>query len=124
MRRVLVVDDAPTVRMYHREILEAIGLVVDEAYNGVEALEKAVTQPYDLYVVDINMPEMDGFRFLRALRQQPELPQTPAIMVSTEAADIDRVQAFQAGANLYLVKPVKPNVLRQYVQLLLGEKPS
>ncbi len=124
MRRVLVVDDAPTVRMYHREILEAIGLVVDEAYNGVEALEKAVTQPYDLYVVDINMPEMDGFRFLRALRQQPELPQTPAIVVSTEAADIDRAQAFQAGANLYLVKPVKPDVLRQYVQLLLGEKPS
>ncbi len=124
MRRVLIVDDAPTVRMYHREILEAIGLVVDEAYNGVEALEKALTQPYDLYVVDINMPEMDGFRFLRALRQQPELPQTPAIMVSTEAADIDRAQAFQAGANLYLVKPVKPDVLRQYVQLLLGEKPS
>ncbi len=124
MKRVLVVDDAPTVRMYHREILESLGLAVDEAYNGVEALEKALTQPYDLYVVDINMPEMDGYRFLRALRQQPELPQTPAIMVSTEAADIDRVQAFQAGANLYLVKPVKPEVLRQYVQLLLGEKPS
>lgn len=124
MKRVLVVDDAPTVRMYHREILEAIGLTVDEAYNGVEALEKALTHPYDLYVVDINMPEMDGYRFLRALRQQPELPQTPAIMVSTEAADIDRRQAFQAGANLYLVKPVKPDVLSQYVQLLLGEKPS
>ncbi|MDQ7039317.1 MAG: response regulator [Rhodothermus sp.] len=124
MKRVLVVDDAPTVRMYHREILESLGLAVDEAYNGVEALEKALTQPYDLYVVDINMPEMDGYRFLRALRQQPEFPQRPAIMVSTEAADIDRVQAFQAGANLYLVKPVKPEVLRQYVQLLLGEKPS
>ncbi len=123
MKRVLVVDDAPTVRMYHREILESLGLAVDEAYNGVEALEKALTQPYDLYVVDINMPEMDGYRFLRALRQQPELPQMPAIMVSTEAADIDRVQAFHAGANLYLVKPVKPEVLRQYVQLLLGEKP-
>jgi len=120
MKRILVVDDAATVRMYHRSILESAGYAVEEALNGIEALEKALPAPFDLYVVDVNMPKLDGYGFLRELRQQP-IPQPPAIMISTEAAQSDETAAYRAGASGYLVKPVRPPQLVTHVQLMLGE---
>jgi two-component system chemotaxis response regulator CheY len=120
VKRVLIVDDAATVRMYHRGILESAGYAVEEAWNGIEALEKALVAPFDLYVVDINMPKLDGFGFLRELRQQ-DLPQSPAIMISTEAAARDEVTAYRSGANSYLIKPVRPLLLLSYARLMLGE---
>ena len=68
MKRILIIDDAATVRMYHRNILESAGYAVEEAMNGIEALEKALPEPFDLYIVDINMPKLDGYGFLRQLR--------------------------------------------------------
>lgn len=120
MKQILIVDDAATVRMYHRAILEGAGYGVTEAVNGVEALERALDAAFDLYIVDVNMPQMDGYAFLRALRGQA-MPQAPAIMVSTEGEDGDRRQALAAGANLYLVKPARPEGLLRHVRLLLGE---
>lgn len=120
-KHILVVDDAATVRMYHRAILEEAGYAVTEAANGVEALEKAGGAAFDLYLVDVNMPHMDGYGFLRALRGQ-DGPQVPAIMASTEAADSDCRRAFEAGANHYLVKPTRPQQLARIVGLLLGER--
>jgi len=120
MKRILIIDDAATVRMFHRGILEAAGYQVDEAVNGVEALEKALLTPFDLYIVDVNMPKLDGYGFLRELRNQ-KLPQVPAIMVSTEATADDRRRAYAAGANLYLVKPTRPEQLVAPIALLLGE---
>ena len=120
MRRILIVDDAATVRMYHRGILESAGYMVEEALNGIEALEKALEASFDLYVVDINMPKLDGYGFLRELRQQ-EIAQQPAIMVSTEAAASDEKAAYQAGANSYLIKPVRQSQLLSHVRLMLGE---
>lgn len=120
MKRVLIVDDAATVRMYHRGILEPAGYAVEEAWNGIEALEKALNAPFDLYVVDINMPKLDGFGFLRELRQQ-DIAQSPAIMISTEAATMDEATAYRSGANSYLIKPVHPLRLLSYTRLLLGE---
>ncbi|WP_017879758.1 response regulator [Janthinobacterium sp. CG3] len=120
MKRILIVDDAATVRMYHRNILGAAGYLVEEAVNGIEALEKALQDPFDLYIVDINMPKLDGYGFLRQLRAE-DLPQAPAIMVSTEAASNDQTAAYRAGANCYLVKPAKPVQLLTHVRLLLGE---
>lgn len=120
MKSILIVDDAATVRLYHRMILEARGYAVDEAINGVEALEKSLSATYDLYVVDINMPKLDGYGFLRELRGR-DLPQAPAIMISTEAAANDSRRAFVAGANFYLLKPVKPEQLLIPVGLLLGD---
>jgi two-component system chemotaxis response regulator CheY len=120
VKRVLIIDDAATVRMYHRGILESAGYAVEEAWNGIEALEKALVAPFDLYVVDINMPKLDGFGFLRELRQQ-DLPQSPAIMISTEAAARDEVTAYRSGANSYLIKPVRPLLLLSYARLMLGE---
>jgi len=116
--RILVVDDAATVRMYHRSILEGAGYVVEEAINGIEALEKALNHPFDLYLVDVNMPKLDGYGFLRELRRQ-EIPQAPAVMISTEAASQDRARAYEAGANFYLVKPIKPLELLAHCRLLL-----
>jgi two-component system chemotaxis response regulator CheY len=120
MKQILIVDDAATVRMYHRTILENAGHAVAEAVNGVEALEKALAASFDLYLVDVNMPQMDGYSFLRALRGH-DVAQAPAIMVSTEGEDGDRRQAYDAGANLYLVKPARAETLLRYVHLLLGE---
>ena len=120
MKRLLVVDDAATVRMYHRGILEAAGFIVEEAYNGIEGLEKALQKPFDLYVVDINMPKLDGYGFLRELRSR-NIPQAPALMISTEEASIDRAEAYRSGANGYLVKPIKPRQLLDSVRLMLGE---
>ena len=120
MKRILIIDDAATVRMYHRMILEAVGYQVAEAINGVEALEKALLEPFDLYIVDINMPKLDGYGFLRQLRSE-DMEQAPAIMVSTEEAEHDQTAAFRAGANCYLAKPVRPEQLLAHVRLLLGE---
>ncbi|NEV64512.1 response regulator [Thiorhodococcus minor] len=121
MKRILIVDDAATVRLYHREILEAAGFEVEEAMNGIEALERSLQAGFDLYLVDINMPKLDGYGFLRELRGQ-DLPQAPAIMISTEAQPSDERRAYAAGANLYLRKPVKPEHLLAQVRLLLGER--
>lgn len=120
MKHILIVDDAATVRMYHRNILEEAGYSVSEAINGVEAMEKALQETFDLYIVDINMPKLDGFGFLRQLRSE-DIPHAPAIMVSTEAAQHDQAAALRAGANCYLTKPVKPEQLLTHVRLMLGE---
>jgi two-component system, chemotaxis family, chemotaxis protein CheY len=120
VKRILIVEDAATVRLYHRSILESAGYEVLEAMNGIEALEKVLGNPFDLYIVDVNMPKLDGYGFLRKLRSE-DIRQAPAIMVSTEAEADDRERAYQAGANDYLIKPAKPLQLLTHVRLLLGE---
>ncbi len=121
MKHILIVDDAATVRMYHRSILESAGYLVDEAINGVEALEKALNKSYDLFLVDVNMPILDGYSFVRELRGHADIPQAPAMMISTEAKMSDQIKAYQVGANLYIIKPTRPDILLNHVRLLLGE---
>ncbi|HHQ41375.1 MAG TPA: response regulator [Chromatiales bacterium] len=121
MARIMIVDDAVTVRMYHRELVEALGHQVVEAENGVEALEKALGADWDLFLVDINMPKMDGYRLVREMRAGEELRAVPVVMVSTEAKPGDREQAWAAGANHYLVKPVRPETLQAVVRAIAGE---
>lgn len=120
MKRILIVDDAATMRMYFRSILEGADYKVDEAVNGIEAMEKSLHEPFDLYIVDVNMPKQDGYSFMKELRSR-DVSQAPALMVSTEAAASDRTRAYAVGANLYLVKPVKPDELLTNCRLLLGE---
>jgi two-component system, chemotaxis family, chemotaxis protein CheY len=125
--RILVVDDAATVRLYHRKMLGDAGWHTEEAVNGYEALEKVATQPaeagYDLFVVDINMPKMDGYSFVRELRRQTAR-QVPVLMVSTESQAHDATAAQDAGANAYLVKPARPAELVLTAALLLGDGAS
>jgi two-component system chemotaxis response regulator CheY len=119
--RILVVDDAGLVRAYYRDILERAGYLVDEALNGLEALEKLLLQPVDLIIVDVNMPQMDGISFLKALRRQDlPLAATPALIASTESQDHDVATALAAGANYYLVKPLREPVLLEFAALLTG----
>ena len=119
--RVLVVDDAALVRRYYRQALERAGYEVDEALNGLEALEKLLSTPADLLIVDVNMPQMDGLSFLKILRrQEPTAASTPAVVISTEAKPEDEEAARRAGANFYLVKPVSPERLIEYADLLSG----
>jgi two-component system chemotaxis response regulator CheY len=118
--RILVIDDAAVVRQYHRKILEQAGHAVSEAVNGMEAIEKLLQEPFDLCIVDVNMPVMDGYAFLHALRAAPAVNGLPVLMISTEAGDIDRSQALAAGANAYLVKPVAPRILGGYAAAMIG----
>lgn len=122
--RVLVVEDAGLVRAYYRDILERAGYQVDEALNGVEAMEKLLQTGFDIIVVDVNMPQMDGISFLKALRRQ-ELPlaSIPAIVASTESENHDKAAARAAGANHYLVKPLREDTLLRYIALMTG-RPS
>ncbi len=121
MSRILIVDDAATARRYHRAILETAGHAVDEAVNGLEAMEKVLQNEYRLLLVDVNMPKLDGYRFLSELRGRADLGQPPAVMISTEAELQDETRAYEAGANFYLVKPTRPESLLAHVRVLLGE---
>jgi two-component system chemotaxis response regulator CheY len=120
-KTILVVDDAALVRLYYRSILEPAGFEVKEALNGLEALEAVLSTPVDMLIVDVNMPHMDGFTFVRSLRQK-ELPlaSLPVLITSTERAKADFDAARMAGANFYLVKPIAPGTLLQFAAMFCG----
>ena len=119
--RVLVVDDSSLVRLYYRDVLEKRGFDVDQAMNGLEAMERVLARPFDLLIVDVNMPKMDGFSFLRELRRsKSEAGALPALIITTEAGREDAEEARAVGANFYLVKPVSEADLRDHVAVLTG----
>ncbi|MGN7614017.1 response regulator [Magnetococcales bacterium HHB-1] len=120
MKRVLIVDDMATVRMFHRQILEQTGFAIEEAGNGVEGLEKALQIQFDLVLADVNMPKMDGYRMIQEMRAEKSTRHLPIIMISTESQPADRQKAFLAGANFYMVKPVTPDFLSGASLLMTG----
>jgi two-component system, chemotaxis family, chemotaxis protein CheY len=123
-RRILIVDDSSLVRLYYRETLETAGFATEQAINGIEAMEKVLARPFDLVIVDINMPRMDGLSFLRTLRRAtPEVATLPALMITTEAGEQDVGEARAAGANFYLVKPVSETDLLRHAAILTGVPP-
>jgi two-component system chemotaxis response regulator CheY len=118
MRKILVVDDSPVVRSFHINILKTSGYKADGAEDGVEALERSLSSPYDLILCDINMPNMDGLTFIRKYREEEE--HTPIIILTTQEEAVNMQKGFTAGANLYITKPVAPRSLLLHIQLLLG----
>ncbi len=118
MANILIVDDSPVVRNFHMNILKMEGFTVDGAGDGLEALEKGLIQDYDLILCDINMANMDGLTFLKKYRV--EIKETPVIIISTELEEIHKKKAYELGANLYLVKPVKPEDLKLHIKMILG----
>lgn len=119
MSIVMIVDDSKTVRNYHSAILKSMGIEVVEAENGMEALEKSLDATIDLYLVDVNMPIMDGYTFIADLRKQEKYKTVPVIMITTQEKDEDIVNAYKVGANLFETKPIKPDILENYVNIFV-----
>ena len=118
MKRILIIDDSITVRMYQKQILSIEDYEVDEAENGMEALEKvSQNNNYDLLLVDVNMPILDGYSFVKKFRQN-YMYEIPIIMVSTESEKSDFLMSYESGANFYKVKPINTSELLTIVKFL------
>jgi len=112
MKTILVVDDSPLIRKAIRRIVEPLGFAVEEAGNGAEAMQYVETRAApDLILLDVEMPEMDGISFLKALRNRPELPQPPIVMCTSRNSVATIAEALQAGANEYIMKPFDGAIL-------------
>jgi two-component system chemotaxis sensor kinase CheA len=103
-RSVLVVDDSLTTRMLEQSILESAGYAVDLATSGEQGLEMAKTGGYDLFLVDVEMPGMDGFSFVERVRADPRLAATPAVLVTSRASPEDLARGRAVGANGHIAK--------------------
>jgi two-component system KDP operon response regulator KdpE len=113
---ILVVDDEPRMIKFIRMNLELEGYRVIDASNGLEALEKVRDQIPDLVILDVMMPELDGFETLRLLR---EITTVPIIMLTVKAEEEDKVRGLSLGADDYVTKPFSPRELTSRVQAVL-----
>ena len=113
MKKILLVDDSPTVRKICRRIVDDLGCEALEAKDGHDALEMIEAHPdVDAVLLDWNMPVMDGLEFLKALRSRSRSPQPVVVMCTTENETARIVEAMQAGANEYIMKPFTEDVVR------------
>ncbi len=116
----LVVDDSPTMRQLITFALKRIhNSQVTEANDGVDALKKLSGNKFNLILLDINMPLMDGLKLLSILRGNPSYNDIPIIIITTEGADVDREKALKLGANAYVTKPIQTNELLKVVKEFL-----
>ena len=120
-KQILVVDDSKTVRNLVAFILKSEGFSITTAEDGLDGLEKlyAMTQ-VDLIVSDVNMPRMDGFAFIKTVREQDAYRDVPIIVLSTEGQEKDIQTGMRLGANLYMVKPAQPEKMVRNIKMLLG----
>jgi two-component system chemotaxis response regulator CheY len=117
--RALVVDDSAVIRTVLTRILAGLGFEVVSAVNGKEALEKLESgKRPDLTMVDWNMPEMNGYEFIRAVRSDARWRDMPIMMVTTETEMEQVVRALAAGANEYLMKPFTPEMVQEKLAIL------
>ena len=118
--KILVVDDSSTMRRIIINTLNKIGYSdYTEAANGREGVEKLAAVPIDMIITDWNMPEMSGVDFIRAVRANDQTKHLPVIMVTTNAAQEDIVQALDAGVNNYVVKPFTPDTIKDKIHAAL-----
>jgi two-component system chemotaxis response regulator CheY len=120
--RFLVVDDSTTMRRIIINTLHKVGYKdCSEAANGREGMEHLVEKGADVVITDWNMPEMSGIEFIRAIRANASTRDLPVLMVTTNAAKDDIVEALKAGINGYVVKPFTPDTIKQKIEAILGQ---
>lgn len=118
--KVLIVEDSPTMRQVLSFALKRLGKVeIVEAQDGVDGLKKISSDKFDLALIDINMPLMDGLKLVSLIRSDQRCKEVPIAMITTESGREDRERALHLGANAYLTKPVRQSdVLRVARELL------
>lgn len=125
MARILVVDDEESIRELIKEVLSPDGHHFDEAGNGAEALEKLRAAEYDLLIIDRNMPRMTGIEAVTILRANPKLKSLKVLMCTSASVTKEVEEAFSAGANDYILKPINLQMLAGKVKKhLSGPKPA
>jgi len=118
--RILIVEDSPTMRqllVFALKRLKDIDIV--EAQDGMDGLRKVTSDHFDLALVDINMPVMDGLKLISLIRGEEGLKAMPIIVITTEGAREDRERALALGADEYLTKPIQANKVLQVAKSLL-----
>ncbi|MBQ6450310.1 MAG: response regulator transcription factor [Solobacterium sp.] len=121
MAKLLVVDDEKNIREVVREYAQLNGYEVDEAANGLEALNMAGSTDYDCIILDIMMPVLDGFS---ACKQIKQIKQVPIIMLSARQEEYDKLFGFELGVDDYVVKPFSPKELMARVKVVLDRAPK
>jgi two-component system chemotaxis response regulator CheY len=119
-QRILIVEDSPTMRQLLVFALRRLKNVeIVEAQDGMDGLRKVSSDHYDIALVDINMPVMDGLKLIRLMRSEETLKEIPIVVITTEGANEDRDRALALGANEYLTKPIQANRVLSVVKALL-----
>lgn len=118
MHRILVVDDEKNIRLTVKRCLEAPDLVIEDAINGEEALQKLSVESYKLLLLDLKLPGIDGMEILRIVRNL--YPEMKVIIISAHGSIQTAVEAMKEGAVDFLEKPFAPSDLRQIVQKALS----
>jgi DNA-binding response OmpR family regulator len=121
-RKILVVDDEPSLRLLVVGTLQAYDYQVFKAVNGREALEIAKREKPDLVLLDVVMPEIDGFEVCRRLKADPMTKGATVIMLTVMAQEADRKKGLEAGADAYLTKPFSPAALLNKVKEIFANK--
>jgi len=117
--KALVVDDSRAMRMILGRLLKGLGYEIAEAGNGQEALATIhASGPFDLALVDWNMPVMNGLELVQAVRKEHDLDSLRILMVTTETQPAQLMQALEAGANEYLMKPFSPEAVAEKLALM------
>ena len=113
---VLIVDDNPVLLDFMQDTLQELGnFTVATAKNGIDGLEQFYQTRPDCVVIDVKMPGLNGYQLVRALRGDPETAQTPLILLTALAQDIEQLAGLAAGADQYLRKPIEPEDLVQAI---------
>jgi two-component system chemotaxis response regulator CheY len=118
--RILAVDDSASMRQMVAFALRSAGWEVEEAEDGVIALDKAKAGKFSCVVADVNMPNMDGITLIRHLRQLPDYKFTPLLMLTTEAGMEKKQEGKAAGATGWIVKPFDPDQLIATIRKVMG----